>query len=189
MKIPEDLNDQYTESRLEWKHSQIDTAKFLSTSQLIERIAKAEQDVAALQQQLAAMTTDRNLWRDADEEGGCPNIGAAKQIDALQRANEALVEALTKGQSVHAVKCWLYPRLTRFAKPPYNVGRFNNSLASAYKEYDKITANSEKGLPVFFVDEAQIFGLTFAEVCDWIAEYATLQACAVLAGQDAASEK
>ncbi len=100
-----------------------------------------------------------------------PDILADFEKDYLRLPAMSHEPVLKADALLYKIKCWLYPRLTRFAHPPYDLGRFENILASAYKEYDQISYG--KG-PVAFVDQSGIIGLDFEEVCMWIAERVVL---------------
>ena len=48
----------------------------------IKRASEAEQQVAALEAQLAAMTVDRNLWQESHDED-CPNKARVEALESV----------------------------------------------------------------------------------------------------------
>lgn len=47
---------------------------------LLEIVAESAAKIAALEQQLAAMTADRNLWQD-QHNGDCPNLARVTELE------------------------------------------------------------------------------------------------------------
>jgi len=59
----------------------------------IERVSKAEARVRELEQKLAEMTRDRDLWRD-EHNGDCPNKAMVETLEQqLKEARDALTES------------------------------------------------------------------------------------------------